>query len=133
MGRGALAPATRWSDGRFTSGPAARAVRAGLSRDGLMRGLGPPVGDGTWRRARRQRDCLVYRSKSADPYLGIYVFCLRDGRLAIPTEMLQVAQARPLVGEPLEQLVPVARVVNPGSRMLTSHRARLRPQGGGSG
>ena len=42
---------------------------------------------------------------------------------------LEVSQTRPLVGEPREQLMPVAGVIHPRPRMLTSHPAKLKPEG----
>ena len=43
------------------------------------------------------------------------------------------AQARRIVRKPRQQLMPVARVPNSRPRMLTSHAAKLRRQGDGSG
>jgi len=59
----------------------------------------------------------------------------RDARLSGwgRSRPAQVAQARRIIGEPLQQLMPVARVIDPDPRMLTIHALKLPRQGDGSG
>jgi len=55
------------------------------------------------------------------------------GEPGAPPQPLEVAQARRLVWKPRQQFMPIARVLDSRPRMLTSHAAKLQPQGDGTG
>ena len=46
-----------------------------------------------------------------------------------PSQPLQVAQARPVIGEPVQELIPVARILHARPRVLISHAREVGPEG----
>jgi hypothetical protein len=61
---------------------------------------------------------ICHRSRPAVPQKT-------TGESPLPSARALIAHACALVGEPLEQLMPVARAVHPRSGMLTSHAVKL--------